>query len=444
MQIVELLTILKDGESSTVEFKEALTANISKPVCAFANTKGGKILIGVKDDGTPVGVQGGKWHQEISNQLQVLRPMPHFTIEEVPIAQAKIIVIDVEESNGLVSTNHSVYVRVGINNYQLSIDEVIEKSAESLKLFFDQIPTEITASELDKDLFNEYLKKREKIRGVEFNGDITDTALRLKVLRQKGKGLFLTNAGILCFTDEPQKYIGNSTVRLTKFDDQEMKNYSYQRDFAGPLQKIVEDIEKYFIGSLDRIGGFTIGFKRQEFLEYPLGALREAIINSIIHRNYFDAAEIRIFIFPDRIEIRNPGSFPPGITVNNPEHKPRNPQIAQFFYDLGLTEKYGSGIQKIIREVSEHPLVGVTFSPRPYNTAVTFTKSLSKVDLDPINLKVLEFLSGEPKASSSIAQAVGLSRQAAVERLRNLRKLGFIRQDGEGSKTVYETTKTIR
>lgn len=443
MEIVELLQILKEGESTTVEFKENLNKDIAKSVCSFANTKGGKILIGVKDDGTPMGVSDAKCQQEISDQLQKLRPMSEVTIDELPIAATKIIIINVEESNMLVSVNNTVYIRVGTNNYPLSIDEVIEKSAESLRIFFDQIVTDIPASEIEKQLVTEYLKRRERIRGVEFSGDIFDTAVRLKILGKKDKGLFLTNAGILCFTNDPQQYIGNSTVRVTRFDDNEMKTYSFQKEFTGPLQKIVGDIEKYFVGTFNRVGGFTVGFKRQEFLEYPLTALREALINAIIHRNYFDAAEIRLFLFPDRIEIRNPGSFPPGVSVDYPEHKPRNPQIAQFFYDMGLTEKYGSGIQKIIRETSEHPLVGVKFSPRPYNTTVIFTKSLSSIDLDSINLKILEILSTESKGSSAIAQAVSLSRQAIVERLRNLRTLGFIQQEGEGPKTTYKLGKSL-
>jgi len=443
MEFRDLLQILKEGESTTVEFKEAINKDIAKSVCSFANTKGGKILIGVKDDGTPLGVHDERCKQDISDQLSKLRPMPQVTIDEFSIGEAKIIIVNVEESNMLVSANNNVYIRVGTNNYPLSIDEVIEKSAESLRVFFDQIVTEVPASEMDKELVTDYLKRRQRIRGVEFSGDLFDTAVRLKILGKKNKGLFLTNAGILCFISDPQQYIGNSTVRVTRFNDNEMKTYSDHKEFSGSLQKIVDDIEKYFVSNLNRVGGFTVGFKRQEFLEYPLTALREAVINAVIHRNYFDAAEIRIFIFPDRIEIRNPGSFPPGISVDNPEHKPRNPQIAQFFYDLGLTEKYGSGIQKIIRETSEHPLVGVKFSPRPYNTTVIFTKSLSRIDLDPINLKILEVLSTGEKGSGAIAESVSLSRQAAVERLRNLRTLGFIQQEGEGPKTVYKISKSL-
>lgn len=441
MEIMELLQLLKEGESTIVEFKETLTKDIVRTICALANTKGGKILIGVKNDGNPVGIQSDKYQQELSDFLRALMPMPEVSIEAVPIAKAKIIIVTVKESSMLISCNHLAYIRVGSNNYPLSMDEVIEKSAESVRIFFDQIITDVPASELDTVSLKDYLEKRERIRKVESDPDLTDVAIRLKILKKKDKGLFLTNGGVLCFTKDPQKQIGYAVVKLTKFEDEEMRTYSFQEEITGPLQDIVDQIEKYFSKNLRKIGGFNVGFKRQEYLEYPLLALREAIINAIVHRNYFDAADIRIFIFPNRIEIHSPGSFPPGISVENPEHKPRNPQIAQFFFDLGYTEKYGSGIKKILKETSEHPFVSVNFLVRPYNTTVIFSKDTSKLNLDDINQKILEVIASAPKGSGEISKAIGLSRQSTIDRLKNLHSIGIIRQEGEGPRTVYVYNK---
>lgn len=444
MEIVELLGILKDGESSTVEFKETYSKEIAKTICAFANTKGGRIFIGIKDDGSPVGIKGSTVRHEVSAQLQSLRPLPDVELEDIHIASAVILLLRVKESNVLVSCQNIAYVRAGANNFPLTLDEVIEKSAESLRVFFDQIGTDVPASELDKELLKQYIAQRYTMRGVSPNDNLIEIATRLRILKKKDRGFFLTNGGILCFTQDPQKYIGNATVRITRFEDQEMKSYSFQEEYSGPLQHIVDQIEKYFLKNLDKIGGFTVGFKRQEFLEYPLTALREAIINAVIHRNYFDAADIRIFIFPDRIEIRNPGSFPPGISVENPEHKPRNPQLAQYFYDLGLSEKYGSGIQKILTETASHPLTSVQFLVRPYSTTVIFSKNYSSIKLDSINQKILENLASGSKPSSVLSRVIGLSRQATVGRLQDLRSLGLIRQDGVGPKTTYSLGKSIK
>ncbi len=92
-------------------------------------------------------------------------------------------------------------------------------------------------------------------------------------------------------------------------------------------------------------------FRREDKFEYPLKALREAIVNALIHRNYFETGDVRVFIFDNRIEIINPGSFPEGGSPKNPRHKPVNEILCQLIYDIGLIEKYGSGIQ-MMKELS--------------------------------------------------------------------------------------------
>jgi len=89
-------------------------------------------------------------------------------------------------------------------------------------------------------------------------------------------------------------------------------------------------------------------------------------------------------------------------------------------------------------------LVGVRFEVRPYNTTVVFYKTVSGINLDAINNKILETLIAGPQGSGAIARSIGLSRQSTVERLRNLNSLGFIRQEGEGPKTVYHLSKLFK
>lgn len=441
MELTELFTILQNGESHTIEFKQSLNESIQRPACAFANTNDGTVLLGIKDDGTPIGIKDKDYQHKISILLQVLKPVPSFTSEEISIGSVKIVMVSIQKSPSLVSYRNIVYVRVGTINYPLSIEEVIEKSAESLRVYFDQLISKVPASELDKNLFESYLKQREKNRGVKMRDGLMENALKLKAVQKKNGKSFLTNAGILCFTREPQQYINNASVRLVWFDDEEMKTYREQKEFVGNLPKIIDDIEGFFTRHLRRIGGFTVGFRRQEYLEYPFGALREAVINAIIHRNYFDPADIRLFVFPRRIEIRNPGSFPPGVSVENPEHKPRNPIIAQYFYDLGLTEKYGSGILKIFRESKNHPLVDAKFEVRPYVTKVIFEKTTEEIALDKINRDILDFLVDGKKRSSEITKVTGLSRQATISRLNDLITLGLVQSIGGGPKTFYELGK---
>jgi len=255
----------------------------------------------------------------------------------------------------------------------------------------------------------------------------------LRIIDNKSKP---TNAGILFFAKNPQESIHYSKVRLVKFTSEDMDRYRDSKEFSGTISEIVEQIEKYWAHNLMKLGGALIGFKRQEFFEYPIAALREALINALIHRNYFDASEIRVFIFPTRILIKNPGAFPPGVTPEMPEHKARNPILAQFMYDLGYIEKYGSGILKIKQECRQHPLVNVHFHLKPFMTEVEFRKE-KELEIDKTSEKIIQFLKTGSKRSSEIAKFTGLSKQTVLDRLSNLSKLGVVLQKGEGPERRY-------
>ena len=153
-----------------------------------------------------------------------------------------------------------------------------------------------------------------------------------------------------------------------------MQRYTDQRFFEGSLWRMVEEIEAYLRSHLQRSGGGRSGFRRLERFEYPLQALREALLNAIIHRNYFRAADIKMFFLPDRLLIRNPGSFPPGVTPESPEHRPRNPLLSQYFYDVGLVEKYGSGIETMRSICSNSSSVTLKFDLKESSTTLIFQK----------------------------------------------------------------------
>lgn len=444
MEIKQLLTILKNGESDLIEFKEQLIKKICQDACAFANTNGGHIFIGVKNNGTPVKIKEKDYQQKISNFFQSLIPVPKFEIQEILFGETKLIIILIHKSAFLVSYKNRVYIRAGTNSVPLSITDVIEKAGESLHAYFDKLITKIPVSKLDKNLFIDYLRKREVKRGISAKGSYKENAVQLNAIKCKGKNLFFTNAGLLCFVLDPQRYINNAVVRLTWFEDEEMENYREQKEFTGPLPGIVNDLEKFFVSNLHQIGGFTTGFRRQGFLEYPIIALKEAIINAIVHRNYFDRSDIRIFIFPTRIEIKNPGSFPPGVSIEDPEHKPRNPIIAQYFYDLGLSDRLGSGLKRMIKESKQHPLSNIRFDIKPYMTTVIFEKNTKNISLDKINQNIINFLAGGNKQTRELTQVAGLSRQATISRLKDLIALGFVDVIGSGPKTFYKLNKILK
>jgi len=216
------------------------------------------------------------------------------------------------------------------------------------------------------------------------------------------------------------------------------------REFTGPLSKILIDIEKYFLSIFKVFGEETESFQRKEYLEYPILALREAVANSLVHRNYFDPSEILIMIFPSKLIIRNPGSFPPGVYIKAPFHKPRNPILARCLYDLGFIEGWGSGINKIISQCKEHPLINVEFKIHPYHTEVIFFKEIAKVKekLDDISLSILKLL-GESGAVGSgiICTKLNKSKPTIVSKLNQLFTYGLIEKQGSGPRLKYINSK---
>src|SRR3989338_5211408 len=116
-------------------------------------------------------------------------------------------------------------------------------------------------------------------------------------------------------------------------------------DGRGVLWEMVEQIEEFLKKHINFMGFRTEkSFQREDKFDIPIKAIRELIINALIHRDYETTSDVRVFIFDDRVEIINPGAFPKGVTPSKPLHKPVNRLISQYMYDIGFIEKYGSGI----------------------------------------------------------------------------------------------------
>ncbi len=437
MKIEDLIEILKKGESEEVEFKSSFTKEIAKDVCALSNTMGGDIFVGIDDKGDIAGIKDENIEQKVSDALSGVYPHPSVKMERIGIGDKEVFHINVSASDKLHSLGNIVYIRIGRNNRPLTIQEVIEKAAESAMVFFDELPSEAPPEAISLPLVKKYLEKRKEERGVKSIGSAEENLTRLKITRKVDGKMKPTNGGLLFFSEAPQEYIPNAKVRIVWFESEEMERYTDSREFAGPVWKIVDELEDYFSKNLKVLGGAMAGWKRKEFMEYPMEALREAIINALIHRNYFDPSEVQIFVFPSKITIKNPGSFPPGITPDAPEHKPRNPLLAQYMYDMGYIEKYGSGINKIKEACRVHPIAGVEFILKSYRTEVVFKKE-KEFKLDELDQKILRILRKMKSATSTeIGEEAGLSKVTVVKRMNALVLVGSVKKEGKGPATRY-------
>ena len=438
MSLLEVLELIRLGEGDTVEFKRKITSDIGRDIVAFANTEGGVILIGVDDDGNVVGVEEDVM-QKLSDILLNIVPHISVKVDKVTIEGRKVYLIRVPKSDKIHTFRYIAYVRVGRNVRPLDLNELLERAAEAVLYFFDRAPSAAPASELDLNILKWFLETRENVRNVKSYGDLLDIARKLNIIVSKNNEEFLSGAGLLFFTENPSKYVPWARIHLVKFLDRDMSRVAYHRFVEGPVWRIIDELEEYFRTNLARIPLRGVRWRRIELYEYPVDALREAITNALAHRNYLIPAEVQVFILPDKIIVKNPGSFPPGVTPDNPRHIPRNPLLCQYLYDIGYIEKWGTGIYRMKQACREHPLVDLKFNIQPYYTEVIFEKRGDVGDLlDEKDREILDVISTLGRArSSEIAKRVGLSKTSVVARLKKLEKLGLVSRRSRGAKTYY-------
>ena len=200
-----------------------------------------------------------------------------------------------------------------------------------------------------------------------------------------------------------------------------MLEYMDRRDFFGPLWKIIGGLRKLYdmIYGQDRCNS-RLG--RIEKYEYPLEALREALVNALTHRNYFDPGDVRVFIYPFKITFINPGSFPPGVSPDKPIHKPRNPILSQYMYDMGFMEKYGVGIIRM-KQLCAASRIKLTYSLDSFETKLTFSRIVAT--LDDIERKIMDLIAEESLSSSQLASRLGVSKDTVLRKINRLIRLDF-------------------
>lgn len=341
-----------EEESSTLEFKESLPKNnqILKTIVGFCNRKGGKIIIGVKDDRTVIGLPDETLQQALETldeaiySASVPHIVPHVYVQR--IGDANILLVEVSagmnkpywiKSEGM---ERGAFVRLGRSTLLATPEMIQELQWESRGRSLDSLPV--------------YHAKEEDLNWVEirrffqFSPDAPlDTSILLghRLLIQEHGIIYPTTAAILVFGKNPQAYFSESMIITCHFMGTSGREALAAIDCEGTLLQQFKDAFHFVVSRLPR--SFTIkGPVRKEILEVPQEAIREAILNMLVHRNYHISAPSKIFIYDDRIEFFSPGDIPGPFNVHNLRSGltyVRNTIICSFFRRAGLIEKLGTG-----------------------------------------------------------------------------------------------------
>ena len=367
-----LLDAIRQGEGAAIEFKSSFQKEVIETLTAFANTQGGAVLVGVSDTGQIVGVtvqaetvQG--WINQCK-QITSARVIPD--IELVQIEGKTVAIVSIGEYPiKPVACKGRYFKRVGNANHQLTATEISDAHIKLINSSWDYHPdpehTMASISELKVQAFAEAIK---------VNAPFSTVLEKFELIKQ-GRPTFACH---LLFSKND---VFLSTLEAGRFASPTLiKDSITSRD---TLIEQVQRIMDFMVKHTNKAYIITGNPRREERWDYPMEALREIVINMIVHRDYRSANDSTIKVFDDRIEFFNPGALLDDLTVakiktGNYKSHLRNKQIATIFKELELIEKYGSGVRRVIDTFIAYGLPEPEFEATQGGMAVTVFKVVNE------------------------------------------------------------------
>lgn len=435
IQSMNLITILKSPEGKTLEFKRDLSSpqEVIKSVIAFANTAGGKIVVGVEDDTHYVtGLKDPLSLEERIANIISDNISPHIIpeIEIIPWRDRYIVLVQVYPSSNRphflksAGRDNGVYIRVGSTNRKADKASIAELERITLNQSFDEQPLpEQSSEEIDfraaSELFSPICKLKPQ--------DLETLGLITRYHAQRVP----TIAGVILFGKEREKTFPDAWIQCGRFRGIDKTNivdsFAIHKYPVLAVEEALIFIEKHAMRSIE-----IKHIKHQVRWSVPLIAIREALINAVVHADYSQqGAPIRIAIFDDRIEIENPGLLRFGLTTNDIKQgisKLRNRTIGRIFNKLGLIEQWGSGIQRILSTCREAGFPEPIFEEIGTHFRVTlFTEQTQKPEIDEKDQAILSLFKEDKGLNTQlIAQKIKMSPRATRTRLIKLIALGYV------------------
>lgn len=443
---LHIIETIRKGESEDIEFKESLgeLKEIMETIVAFANKSGGKILVGVRDNGDIVGVEIGRGTLEnfANNIINAIEPPIYPSISTIKVNDKTIVIIDVPSgTNKPYFYKGRALIRVGRTNKILppsELRDLLLKTIEQIP-WDERVVESFSKFELDEEtlrIFKEEVKKSGRAP-IEMDIDPKELLVKLGLLKdQKIKA-----ATIMLFGKNPQKYFPWAVIKagrfkddLTIIDEDEIDGNLFQQ-VTDALKFIMKNIKKSF--KIDTKTGLRI-----DIWEYPLGTLREAIINALIHRDYSIYSPIYIKIYDDKLTITNPGGLPEPLTIEDlhREHPSilRNPNLANIFYLAGYIEKWGTGTLRMIEECKKQGL-----PPPKFKTERNFfyVELRKEQELSQKELMALEYIRTKKAIQrKDLQKYLKVSERTTRRILSKLEQLGLIKRHGSGNNIYYTPT----
>jgi ATP-dependent DNA helicase RecG len=353
----ELRERILRGEDLHTDFKLGKTPDrteLAKDIVCFANTDGGQLIFGVSDDLVVGGVEDVDALLDRVEDVAFSRCRPPVTVipEVLQLEGHDVVVLNVAKGDQrpYCTEQGRYYVRASRRCRQASREELLRLFQATESFYYDEHPLLRTGlADLDNDEIERYVSQLGR------DWPIDDRARLLRNWRLTDGG-HATVSGILLFGREPQVFLPSSGVVVAAFaGDDTSRDPIDVKELRGGLFDLLEDVERFlniYVASPHQI----VGFKPERREEIPAAALREAVVNALVHRDYTIPGPVRVFALADRVEIHTPGRPPNSVDADAMRagvHVTRNPHLYSRVADAGLVTRAGTGVRRMIRLVRE-------------------------------------------------------------------------------------------
>jgi len=351
---------IQQGEDKKLELKETLpkNENIAKTVIAFSNTAGGKLVIGVADNHDIIGVDDSQIFNMQDKIASIIADSCSPTIipeiYNINIKGKLILVIEVVRGNlkpyflKKQGKADGTYIRIGATNRVADLETIADLERQKQNLSFDE---EICYDEEFKNLDISPLHKKFEQQEKSLDDDKLKNLRLIKVERNK---LYPTNALMILLGK-----FWHCTVKCARFKGTTMSVFTDKKEYGGDIFSILENTQSFILNHIN-LRAEIKDLYRTDTYEIPVSAIREALVNAIIHRDYINKGrDVKVGIYDDIVNIVSPGGLPNTITIEdafNGRSEARNRVIANVFKELGLIEQWGTGLNRIINECKDHGL----------------------------------------------------------------------------------------
>ena len=437
-----------DRESKTLEYKRELPTNLAgiiKTCVAFSNTAGGRIVLGVEDESRSV---IGLTDREMEKALEILASAIYEAVTpavvpevfNLAIDEKHLIIVDVARGSSppyfikRLGSTKGVFVRVGPTTRPASLEHIHGLMSFRSRYSFDEESLEGSMDELDAGLIEQAYGRspsRELL--------ISEKVLLKSVENQPALSL----AAMVAFGKRPDRQIPEAAVICTRFHETSGRDIVESSEIHGPISDLTSRVLDFLQRHLER--NFKLrGAKLSGMELIPLAALREAVVNALIHRKYNVPSPVKVAVFDNRVEIFSPGGLPGLITLkqlgDGSSHL-RNPLLAKFARRLRIMEKLGSGVRVMLEECQNRGLVPPEFFEDGDYVKVVFGTERSQQNAQELSSVIADLFLRQPIVRvSEISKCVKVSRNTITNALNRLLDQGKISRHGKGAGIYYTRT----